>query len=137
MSPTRSFLENSYGKAVEDMNPISDKCSIYRTLYTLNQGFEIVLLACTRLQRLGCMGQDKLRSCAIMTEELRALANADVADVLKTREEHDCTLLQNLRAEWETRLRVQGEHMPKPERPKPKAGPSKRTRKSTSKKPGA
>ena len=120
------------------MNNISDKFTVYRTLYTLNQGFEIVLLACNRLETLGCLGADKLRSCTIMTEELRALANADVADVLKTREEHDCTRLQNLRDDWETKLRVQGENMPRPMQPKPTPQSkrrSKRTRNNASKKP--
>jgi hypothetical protein len=129
--------EGSSRKAVESMNGISEKFTVYRTLYTLNQGFEIILLACTRLESLGVLRDDQLRSCKLMTEELRALANYEVTEALTGREERDCVRLQNLRAEWETRLRVQGEHMPRPIRPQPKARPSKRTRKSTRKTPGS
>ena len=115
------------------MNGISEKFTVYRTLYTLNQGFEIVLLACNRLETLGFLGDDQLRSCKIMTEELRALANYEVTEALNGREEGDCVRLQNLRAEWETRLRVQGEYMPNPTRPKPHKEPKKQTRKPKSK----
>src|SRR5205807_1296888 len=100
-----------------------------------NQGFEIVLLACNRLETLGLLGDDQLRSCRIMTEELRALANYEVAEALTELEERDCVRLQNFRAEWETRLRVQGEHMPTPIRPKPQK-PARRGGKTASKKPG-
>ncbi len=131
---------SSHSKAVGHMRPVSDKYSIYRSLFILNQGFEIVLAACTRLKSLGCMTDDKLRSCTLMAEELRALANSNVADVLNVREDEDCTRLQNLRHEWETRLKVQGENMPWPwpvptrRTAEPKATPSKRPQKSTPKK---
>jgi hypothetical protein len=100
------------------MNRISEKLTLYKTLYTLNQGLEIILLACTRLEELGVFGPDHLRSCRIMTEELRARANHEVTEALRIREEDDALRFQNLRFEWEARLKAQGE--PQSERPKPR-----------------
>ncbi|SRR6266481_4699277 len=94
------------------MSRSSQKFTIYQTLFTLNQGIELLLFTFGELEQLGVLGPDQLRSCQIITEELQARANHEVTEALQKREDEDAVRLQNLRFEWEARLRVQGENMP-------------------------
>lgn len=100
------------------MNRPSQKITIYRTLYTLNQGIELVLLTFSQLEELGVLRPDQLRSCRIITEELQAKANHEVTEALRKREDDDSVRLQNLRLEWEAKLRLQGNNVPTQKRAK-------------------
>jgi len=72
--------------AVLSKTPVSrssQKFTIYRTLYTLNQGIELVLLTFSQLEELGVLRPDQLRSCRIITEELQARANHEVTEAMR------------------------------------------------------
>ena|SRR5258708_3792620 len=65
------------------------KLGAYRSLFAMNRGFEIALLSCAELKKLGFLSHRHLKRFQAMTEELRAGTNHRVTEAVRDYEERD------------------------------------------------
>lgn len=100
------------------------KLQIYQQQYSLNLALENVILGCQQLQTLNIVPRGFLTLYANMAEELRALINCKIMDIMDGIEMQDAKFFQDERLKWEARPypRV---HMPKQKRA---LRPSKKSR---------
>jgi len=77
---------------------------VYHELAELNRLAEEVFQLLGRLYSFSFLHRERLRACQIAVEEIRALANEDILEVLKGRELANAMYYQRRRLQWEKDL---------------------------------
>src|SRR6266404_1066014 len=65
------------------------KLGAYRSLFAMNRGFEMVLLSCAELKKLGFLSHRHLKRFQALAEELRAGTNHRVTEAVRDYEQQD------------------------------------------------
>ena len=85
--------QNQKRRSLKGQNGIvrkpAKKLQAYKSLFAMNRGFEIVLVSCAELKRLGFLNTPQLKRFQAMVEELRAGTNHRVAEAFRDYEERD------------------------------------------------
>ena len=81
----------------------------YQAIFELNRAFEQVIAGLKTLSEFHFFGRDSLKANQVMVEEIRALANHGLLEILSDREFCNMVYYERLRLKWQNRFQDSSE----------------------------